>query len=478
MPDEQARSLGDSESKYRSLFALARDGIVLIDEHGCVADCNGAFEQQTGRDLATLRSLPVWDLRPPEDREQARLLFKAAHRLGGVGPVDQRFLRPDNTVVEVELSARPIDLGGHTYLHGITRDLRARREVENAIHERDERLRLVVEQLPAVIWTTNGDLIFTSSEGSALSALGVKPGEVVGKSLYEFFQTDDPEFLPISVHRHALHGVSASYETEWGGAVFESHTEPLRNENDEIIGVIGVAVDITKRKQDENRLKESEQQLRALASKMQDVREEESASIAREIHDHLGQSLTALKMDIAWTRRRIEEIKGGEPCGAIAERLATMSGDVDRTIKSVRELSTRLRPVILDDLGLVRALQWQAREFQRRTGIECRCRMFFKGNVLDDDRSTAVFRIFQEILTNVARHAQAKRVDVRLERSGGKLVLDVTDDGRGISESDVRSSCALGLLGMRERAAICGGELEVGRRNGSGTRVVVTIPCD
>jgi signal transduction histidine kinase len=211
--------------------------------------------------------------------------------------------------------------------------------------------------------------------------------------------------------------------------------------------------------------------LRALAARVQSVQEEEQRRIAREIHDELGQALTALKMDLSWMMTRLPAENG-----PLLEKARSMAAQIDRMVHSVRELAARLRPEALDELGLPAAIKWQAREFQLRAGIRCNVSVPAEDLVLDQDRATAIFRIFQELLTNVARHAAATKVDVALRRVEGSVLLEVTDDGRGIVETAIRSPASLGLLGMRERAAPFGGRLEIVPRRGKGTSARVLIP--
>jgi signal transduction histidine kinase len=211
--------------------------------------------------------------------------------------------------------------------------------------------------------------------------------------------------------------------------------------------------------------------LRALAARVQSVQEEEQRRIAREIHDELGQALTALKMDLSWMTNRLPP-----DSGPLLEKTRSMAAQIDSMVHSVRELAARLRPEALDELGLPAAIKWQAREFQLRAGIRCNVTVPAGELVLDQERATALFRIFQELLTNVARHAAATKVDVALRQVEGSLLLEVTDDGCGIVETQIRSPSSLGLLGMRERAAPFGGRLEIGPRRGKGTSARVLIP--
>jgi signal transduction histidine kinase len=229
--------------------------------------------------------------------------------------------------------------------------------------------------------------------------------------------------------------------------------------------------EINERKTAEEQLRESEVQLRALAARLISIREEERARIAREIHDELGQVLTGLKMDVTWLAKRLPPNQ--QP---LLEKTDTMCHLIDSTVQLVRVISTGLRPEILDDMGLVEAINWQAREFQKRMGIRCRMKLPTDQVALDRELSTTVFRIFQEVLTNVARHARASSVTVELKISGQELSLKVADDGVGFVESEMRGRDSLGLLGMRERAQLFGGEVAIRGMPGRGTTVSVSIP--
>jgi signal transduction histidine kinase len=221
----------------------------------------------------------------------------------------------------------------------------------------------------------------------------------------------------------------------------------------------------------EERLQGAETQLRSLATRLTSIRDEERIRIAREIHDELGQVLTSLKMDVACLEEQFCDER--HPARARTERMRKL---IDSTVHLVQRISTGMRPEILDELGLVAALRWQAREFEKRTGIRCRPRLPAQHLVLDGELSTAVFRAFQEILTNVARHARANSVKASLDASNGRLFLEVADDGIGIPSDRIQHRDSLGLLGMRERAQVLGGQLTISCKPGRGTMVTVNIP--
>jgi signal transduction histidine kinase len=212
-------------------------------------------------------------------------------------------------------------------------------------------------------------------------------------------------------------------------------------------------------------------QLRALAARLQTAREDERSRAAREIHDELGQALTAIKLEFA---ALLQDLPAHD--GPVRERSRSILELLDSTIRSVGRIATGLRPAILDDLGLVPALEWAAEDFQTRTGIRCQIDLPEADIALDPEHATAVFRIFQETLTNVVRHANATQVSMRLAEEDRGLILEVRDNGKGASEEQLSAGTSLGILGMRERVLLLGGTLTIKGAPGEGTVVRVSIP--
>jgi PAS domain S-box-containing protein len=233
----------------------------------------------------------------------------------------------------------------------------------------------------------------------------------------------------------------------------------------------GFVEDITERKRAEEDLQRSFEQLRALAARLQSAREEERKRVSREIHDELGQALTAIKMDLASVLQALPPDKEPEAQRGKAAMLL-----LDQTVRSVRRIATELRPSMLDDLGLVAALEWAAEDFQARTGTKCRVSLPEEDIALDQERATALFRIFQETLTNIARHAAATEVNGRLSNQDGVLLLEVRDNGKGVNQEQLCAPTSLGILGMRERALLLGGDLTITGAPGQGTVVSARIP--
>jgi signal transduction histidine kinase len=226
------------------------------------------------------------------------------------------------------------------------------------------------------------------------------------------------------------------------------------------------------RRRAQEQLRESHEQLRALSVYLQHVREEERTRIAREVHDELGQALTSCKLDLSLLANKLPP-----NLSALKEKARALSAHIDATIQTVRRIATELRPGILDHLGLIAALEWQANEFQTRTGIKCDVRTDLHEPILTPDLATTFFRIFQETLTNIIRHAGATQVMVHLKEVAGRIILEVRDNGRGISPAEISNTRSMGLLGMKERAALLGGTFRIGPApNGKGTLASVSIP--
>jgi len=247
---------------------------------------------------------------------------------------------------------------------------------------------------------------------------------------------------------------------------------PFLNEKGEPYEYLAIRADISERKKRENELQQSYQDIRHLASHLQDIREEERAGIAREIHDELGQQLTGIKMDLSWISRRIPR-----ESNEIKEKVNGTLELLDTTIKTVRRIATELRPSILDDLGLIAAIEWQSQEFQKRSGIATE----FVSSLPEFDGSSAIaiglFRICQESLTNIARHAEAGKVRITLQEKGeASILLKIEDDGNGFLPDMIGRKKTLGLLGMKERTVMMGGDFEIISQPGKGTTLSVTVP--
>jgi PAS domain S-box-containing protein len=312
-------------------------------------------------------------------------------------------------------------------------------------------------------------IVFVNSSFTAIT--GYSAEEAMGRNC-RFLQGVDTDRQTLDDLRAAL-----AAHRPWNGLLQNYHKDgssfstglvitPVFGDDGELQHFVGLLNDVSA----------SREQLRALAARLTSAREEERTQMAREIHDVLGQSLTGLKMDVSWLGKRISALPDSDTATVLFDKICAMAQLIDNTIGTVRKIASDLRPGLLDDLGLEAAAEWQVKEFQNRSGIACRFVSTMKDTPVSPDSSTALFRILNETLTNVARHAAATRVEVRLSTKGRNAVLQVRDNGRGISGREATNTKSLGLLGMRERALLLGGTVEITGAPQKGTTVRVVVP--
>jgi PAS domain S-box-containing protein len=360
---------------------------------------------------------------------------------------------------------------------GLWTDVTVRRQASEMIRRQAD----IINQIQEAVISIDLDGHVTSWNTGAEKMLGFSVEEALGKHISFIYPEEDRGFLEREVigpvKAKGTHQIEVRKKTKSGVLGFvQMSLTLLRDDTDSPIGIIKYSMDITDRKRAQEALLNSRNQLAALAVRLESVREEERTRIALEVHDVLGQALTGLKLDVAWAHKRITGSNEPAQHAAVLARLASAQELLDSTIQSVRDIATTLRPGVLDEIGLEAAVEWQAREFQNRTGIVCNTTIRPRSMALNPEQSTALFRILQEILTNVARHAQATNVDIRLEQSGEQVSLQVGDNGRGISGVEQSGPKSFGLLGMRLRAQQQGGSFNIHGTSGTGTTVTVSIP--
>ncbi len=336
-------------------------------------------------------------------------------------------------------------------------------------------LETILDLLPVVIFykDTRNNFIRVNKYFAEVQNLTKK--EMEGKSCFELFPKNqaqkywDDDLEVINSGKPKLN-FEESWESAEGTRWVNTNKVPYIDERGEVKGVLGIALDITDRKLAEEQLKSSRVQLQNLAAHLQSAREEERMSIAREIHDELGQVLSALKMDFSWLSKRLpKDMK------ALIEKIESMNELIDSSIATIKRISAELRPGLLDDLGLVAAIEWQSEKFAKRTGIKCRVKAEIKEQMLNKDYRIALCRIVQEALTNIGRHANATRAKVSLKMKAKELELRVSDNGKGIDEKQVADRKSLGLIGIKERARSLCGEATIQGVQGKGTTVTVKI---
>lgn len=324
-------------------------------------------------------------------------------------------------------------------------------------------------------WDLRTNELRWSDETYRIFGLGPQQTATTYVAFLNYVHPDDREFVKKSVNE-AIHD-RQPYNIEHrivlpNGVtrIIHEQGEVKFDESDEPINIVGTVQDITERKRAEEELTYSREQLRNLSMHLQSVREEERTAIAREIHDELGQVLTALKMDLSWLDKKHRGTK------SLEERTKSMLSLVDSTIQTVKRISSELRPGVLDHLGLAAAIEWQAKEFEKHTGISCDVSVDPEDIVLDRQHSTPIFRIFQEALTNVARHAKATMVRISLHEKDDGIALQVEDNGKGITKKQMNNPQSFGLIGIQERVHFLNGEIRIKGTRNKGTSLTIHIP--
>lgn len=359
-------------------------------------------------------------------------------------------------------------------------DIAERKEIERGLRESEHRFRKLFDDAPFGLAMAGLDRRILEVNHAYCEMMGYTEQELVQVDFVDITHPEDRERdarMAEKLFRGEVqsYSVEKRYITKSGEVIWANMTATIiRDRTGAPMYGLGMVQDITEKKRIVEQLKNSSEQLRSLSAHLQTVREEERRSIAREIHDELGQLLTGLIMELNAMEEKLAESYGSD--SGLLKRVRSMIGIANRLIESVRKIATDLRPAILDDFGLVAAMEWYAQEFQRRSGIECVFSSTVESVELTPAQQVAIFRVFQESLTNVARHAKATHVEAHLEDDGECLILQIEDDGKGTMESDLADPKSLGVLGMKERMAFLGGSLSIHGMRKRGTRVTARIP--
>ncbi len=366
---------------------------------------------------------------------------------------------------------KPLDL--EILKRSVSRAMEVRR-----LREEEKKYRSIFENAIGGIYQTTKEGRFITANRALARILGYGSSEELIASVRDisrlYVKPDRrQEFMKIIEKNNIITGFESEVYRKNGGRIWISeHARAIYNTLGNLHYYEGCVEDITVRKRAEEELRISREQLRSLSAYLESAREEERMYIAREIHDELGQMLTALKMELFCLSGKIPADKE-----ALLEKTKAMSDMIDAAIKTVQRISTALRPTLLDDLGLAAAIEWQVEEFQKRTGIYCELVSDTEELFIDRNVSIAFYRILQEALTNIVRHADANKVNVTfINRPWNKLMLEVSDNGKGITEAQISSARAFGLTGIRERVYLLGGEVKITGNEGKGTTLKVEIP--
>jgi PAS domain S-box-containing protein len=470
-----------SEERWTATLGSIGEAVIATDSEGRITFLNPIAAALTGWAQEEALNQPIGNVLRlineksgmTADNEVLRVL-KEKQILAVANHVD--LVTRDGREISVEHSAAPI-LAGKGRVIGVVlvfRDVSERRQEQ--IETAEQAALLELTQDAVFVIDMEGTVLFWSRGAEAM--LGYTKAQAAGKIAHELLCTEFTQ--PFPEIKAELMRVG-----HWEGDLIKTAQDGRRvvvagrwvlqwGKRDQAPRVLVINSDITERKRGEESLVLQREQLRALAERLQWVREEDRKKVARDLHDQIGQILTAIKMDMTWMSRHLPESEG-----ELLARLKESIQLINDGVKAVRAICSGLRPGVLDDLGLAAAIEWQASEFASRNSVQCQVSVPPVDLHLDGDRATATFRIFQECLTNVIRHAQAKSVRVALCQEEESILLVVEDDGIGFCESGFSNSLgSLGLLGMKERAQFCGGDVHISSSPGNGTTVTVRVPLD
>lgn len=481
-------ALRRSEGRYRLLAENAKDVIWAVDANFRLTYVSPSAAKMFGYTAEEVMGKPFgWAYTREFQEENLRLLEKARSWFDkGAVPEDKRTMtfesqryRKDGSVIWVEITTNFLldESGRPVAIVGVTRDISDRKRGEETLRRSEEMYRTIFASTGTAMVIIEDDGAFSLVNEEFEKLLGYASGEIVGRAHWkEFVSPEDVERLT---------GYNAMRMTD-PGAVPKNYEFRAITRSGEAKDLFVTATllpgtrrvllsmqDITRSKEDAKKLKISQEHLRNLFRHAQDVRERERTRVAREIHDELGQVLTGLKMDLSFLVRKLPP-----ELVELVTKTNLMLRFVDMTIQSVKRITMDLRPGLLDHLGLVAAIEWQAEEFQKRTGIRCRMSVTPEEIILEPEQSTSVFRIFQETLTNISKYARATEVDVALVEQGGNFEMTVADNGVGITKEQMENPRSFGLMGIQERACFSGGTARISGVKGKGTTVKVTIPID
>lgn len=485
---EAENALRENEERFRTLYHNTPAMLHSIDTKGRLISVSNHWTDVMGYTREEVIGRPLSDFFTPESRQYAEaVVFRQFFESGFCKDIPYQFIRSDGSIIDVLLSAiAERNEAGHIIRSlAVSIDVTERKKAEEALKNAKEALRRYSEGLERQVRKRTREItnifryipaaVYMKDISGQYMLVNSRFEEVFGITNADIQQKTDAQILPPTVAAQfrvsetdvVQNGKPCQVEEEIPQAdglhTYLSVKFPIYDEKGNVNGVCGILTDITA-------VKKTRDQLRRLSANIMENQENERTAIARELHDELGQILTALRMDAVWLQERM---RGKDEKAAARSR--NMCDLIDNTIEEVRSLAIRLRPGVLDDLGLVDALEWYTADFERRSQITCTFE-YHDIPEIHGTVATAIYRIVQEALTNVARHAQAAHVDVILSGEPDHIELEITDSGSGFDPAALQDGDGLGMAGMRERAGLVGGQLAIHSAPGKGTGIICRIP--
>lgn len=461
----------EAEEKFRNLVEKSLVGVYIIQD-GRFAYVNPKLTEIYGYTQEEITGQPLSLLADEDEMRKVNenIRLRLADETDSVH-YEITGRKKDGSSIQVEVYGSKTRYKGRPAIIGTLIDISERKKTAEELRLSEQKYKLIFENspLPMFMYTTP-DYSIIDVNDAAVRHYGYTKEEFLHMNIKDLRPPEDiPRFLERAITA-AKGSLGIWRHKKKDGAII--HVEIIAHDitYQDKPARLALANDMTEKLAAEERLQQSYKEIRMLASHIEQVREEEKIKIAREIHDELGQQITSLKMDVSWLSKK-PELKSGPIAGKVKEIMDML----DETVKTVRRIATELRPGILDHLGLVAAMQWQSQEFEKRTGIKTVFHCDQEDISLPANLSTGFFRIFQESLTNVTRHAQASEVSAYLGTANGEITLKVSDNGKGFDVSAIGHKRTLGLLGMKERAMMMGGKYDLISEPGKGTTVIISV---
>ncbi len=467
---------------FAQLWEISVDGMRLIDEDGIILLVNDAFCKIFEMSKDDLIGNPFTVVYTQPERESALIAFQTDIKNNAIKTLFER----ENTLWNgrkawFEFSNSFLTLPDDKKITlSVVKDITARKSSEIELRESEYKYKMLFNNANDAVFVTQlsedktyGDFIEVNDIAcnrlgySKEEFLNLSPSAIVSPKSINDYNFYSQKLLE---QGHVIYEII--HKAKDRKLIFVEVNSHLFLFKDKKI-VLSIARDISERKRVEERLKHTSKLLRELSTHLQSVREEERSTIAREIHDELGQVLTALKIHISLLGNKLNKNQL-----ELIEKIKTLNNLVDNLIESVQKISSKLRPGILDELGLLAAIEWQTEEFEKLTGIKCSAVLPTQDLEIDNQRSTAIFRIFQEALTNIARHSKANKVSISLLTTPSAITLEIKDNGRGITNEQIKDFRSLGIHGMEERTMVFGGQFYIEGLSGSGTTLKIEIPIE
>jgi PAS domain S-box-containing protein len=476
------RDLREREAHLRAILDHSPSLIFVKDLEGRYLDINQQFERTFHLIRPSIIGKTDQDIFPPNQAAMFRANDLTVMKAGQPLQFEEVALHEDgpHTSIVSKFPLRHLD-GTPYAVCGITTDITRRKRAEELRKESEERYRSIFENAVEGIFQTTLDGRFVAVNPALARMYGyASPEDMIAtvtdiaSQLYVDSGRRDECIRLMQTQERVIDFEALMYRKDGSFIWVSENMWGRRDQAGVLVGYEGTVEHLTERKLAEERLRATLEEVRTLSGRLATVQEAERTRIARELHDELGVGLTCLKIDLSRLHTMMGEGTGASK--KAGDKIRSMVEQINTTIASVQRLVTELRPAVLDDLGLVAAIQWQSQDFQKRTGIPCTCVTSADDIAMGPEPATALFRICQEALTNTARHAQATAVTIKLESRSDVLQLVVADNGLGISETKVSNRQSLGLLGMRERVALFGGEITIQGHPGKGTTVTACLP--